>query len=95
MAHPNLPMASWICSIQLTVGRVRSGSSNSPNGELDRPIQPAVGRVELGLSNFPDGGSGDAGLVVPMLGNCPFDGLNDPCEEDWVSWKWIIQLAQR
>ena len=30
------------------------------------------------LSNFPDGGSDDSGLVVPMLGNSPFDGLNDP-----------------
>ena len=40
-------------------------------------VQLAVGRVGLGLSNFSDG-SDDAGLVVPMLGHCSFDGLSGP-----------------
>ena len=43
-----------------------------------RFVQLAEPRVGLGLSNFPNGGSDDVGLAVPMLGKCPFDGLNDP-----------------
>ena len=49
--------------IPLAIGRVESGSSNSPNGEL-----------ALANSRWSDG----VGSVVPMLGNCSFDGLIDP-----------------
>ena len=41
-------------------------------------VQLAQWRVGLGLPNLPDGGLDDAVLVVLMLGNCLFDGLNDP-----------------
>ena len=56
-----------------------------------RFVQLAQRRVGLGLSNFPDGGSDDVGLVVPMLGNCLFDGLNDPLRGA-LSWNIIFKI---
>ena len=66
VVHPTRPMASWI------------GRPSLPLGELDvgRPTRPMASWTWL--SNLPDGGSDNAGLVVLMLGNCQFEGLNDP-----------------
>ncbi|KAF2591218.1 hypothetical protein F2Q70_00038363 [Brassica cretica] len=83
-------MVNWIRLIQLAVGRVGDGSSNSPNGESDlvHPSRPTASRIDW--SDSPLGELGVAcpfylatgrpipGFVASMLGNSPFQGLNDP-----------------
>ena len=50
---------------------------NSPNGELEVVHNSPNGELEVvHRASFSDG-SDDAGLVVPALGDCSFDGLNN------------------
>ena len=52
---PSRLMTNWTRLIQLAIGRVGYGSSNSPNGELNWLIQLALWRVGCGSSNSPNG----------------------------------------
>ncbi|KAF2591213.1 hypothetical protein F2Q70_00038364 [Brassica cretica] len=56
-------MANWIRLIQLAVGRVGDGSSNSPNGESDlvHPSRPTASRID-----WSDSPLGELGVACPF-----------------------------